>query len=339
MRAVIDRGHQMKQDVAPQGTQSKPQLSFWQIWNMCFGFLGIQFGFALQNANVSRIFQTLGADMETLPGLWIAAPPDRADRAADRGLPLGSHLDGTGPAASVLHGRGGSRLGRAAAVSERVGAVDGGGPAVDAGRVDQHLDGAVPRLRRRPVAGTAARQRLCDAELLHRRGRGGGEPAAVVAGEVRRVEYRRPGEVPDTVRYAFYAGGAVLLLAIAWTVLRTREYPPEKLHAWDEAPALARRPRDAARVRRNALAWLLAGSIGVIAVALGGWDRQLYIFAGLLTAYGVALLLRSLRLREAPSPTSWTTSTTCRRRCGSSAWCSSSPGSRCSRCGSTPPAR
>ena len=53
---------------------SKPQLSFWQIWNMCFGFLGIQFGFALQNANVSRIFQTLGADMDQVPGLWIAAP-------------------------------------------------------------------------------------------------------------------------------------------------------------------------------------------------------------------------------------------------------------------------
>ena len=52
----------------------KPQLSFWQIWNMCFGFLGIQFGFALQNANVSRIFQTLSAEMDSLPGLWIAAP-------------------------------------------------------------------------------------------------------------------------------------------------------------------------------------------------------------------------------------------------------------------------
>ena len=65
----------MKQTDAPQGNaQHKPQLSFWQIWNMCFGFLGIQFGFALQHANVSRIFQTLGADMETLPGLWIAAP-------------------------------------------------------------------------------------------------------------------------------------------------------------------------------------------------------------------------------------------------------------------------
>ena len=53
---------------------AKPRLSFWQIWNMSFGFLGIQFGFALQNANVSRIFQTLGADMEQVPGLWIAAP-------------------------------------------------------------------------------------------------------------------------------------------------------------------------------------------------------------------------------------------------------------------------
>ncbi|MDQ3040441.1 MAG: hypothetical protein M3R16_11680, partial [Pseudomonadota bacterium] len=53
---------------------SKPQMSFWQIWNMCFGFLGIQFGFALQNANVSRIFQTLGASMDDIPMLWIAAP-------------------------------------------------------------------------------------------------------------------------------------------------------------------------------------------------------------------------------------------------------------------------
>src|SRR5512138_1116371 len=52
----------------------KPKLSFWQIWNMSFGFLGIQFGFGLQNANVSRIFQTLGADIDRIPILWIAAP-------------------------------------------------------------------------------------------------------------------------------------------------------------------------------------------------------------------------------------------------------------------------
>src|SRR5664279_2904976 len=52
----------------------KPRLNFWQIWNMSFGFLGIQFGFALQNANVSRIFETLGASIDQIPILWIAAP-------------------------------------------------------------------------------------------------------------------------------------------------------------------------------------------------------------------------------------------------------------------------
>lgn len=54
--------------------QRKEPLSFWQIWNMSIGFLGIQFGFALQNSNVSRIFQTLKAEIDDLPILWIAAP-------------------------------------------------------------------------------------------------------------------------------------------------------------------------------------------------------------------------------------------------------------------------
>jgi maltose/moltooligosaccharide transporter len=53
---------------------NKPNLSFWQIWNMSFGFLGIQFGFALQGGFMSRIFQTLGAEKDALPLLWIAAP-------------------------------------------------------------------------------------------------------------------------------------------------------------------------------------------------------------------------------------------------------------------------
>lgn len=53
---------------------ARPALSFWQVWNMSFGFLGIQFGFALQGGFMSRIFQTLGADKDALPLLWIAAP-------------------------------------------------------------------------------------------------------------------------------------------------------------------------------------------------------------------------------------------------------------------------
>ena len=54
--------------------EHRPKLSFWQIWNMSFGFLGIQFGFALQGGYMSRIFQTLGADKDQIPMLWIAAP-------------------------------------------------------------------------------------------------------------------------------------------------------------------------------------------------------------------------------------------------------------------------
>lgn len=52
----------------------KRKLSFWDIWNMSFGFLGIQMGFALQNANASRILQIFGADVEELSWFWIVAP-------------------------------------------------------------------------------------------------------------------------------------------------------------------------------------------------------------------------------------------------------------------------
>src|SRR2546426_3354091 len=52
----------------------KPRLSFWQIWNMSFGFLGIQFGWGLQMANMSAIYEYLGAKADQLPMLWLAAP-------------------------------------------------------------------------------------------------------------------------------------------------------------------------------------------------------------------------------------------------------------------------
>ncbi len=52
----------------------KPRLTFWQLWNMSFGFFGIQFGFALQNSNSSRIFSTLGASPDDLPWFWLAPP-------------------------------------------------------------------------------------------------------------------------------------------------------------------------------------------------------------------------------------------------------------------------
>ena len=52
----------------------KPRLNFWQIWNMSFGFLGIQFGWGLQMANMSAIYEYLGASADQIPMLWLAAP-------------------------------------------------------------------------------------------------------------------------------------------------------------------------------------------------------------------------------------------------------------------------
>ena len=92
--------------------QGKPQLSFWQIWNMCFGFLGIQFGFALQNANVSRIFQTLGASMDDIPILWIAAPLTGLIVQPIVGYLSDRTWTGLGSAPPVLPGRCGARHAR-----------------------------------------------------------------------------------------------------------------------------------------------------------------------------------------------------------------------------------
>ena len=288
----------MKQSEAQQGTSHKPQLSFWQIWNMCFGFLGIQFGFALQNANVSRIFQTLGADMDTLPGLWVAAP-----------------LTGliVQPLVGYFSDRTWTRFGRRRPYF-MVGAVLASlalllFPNVSvlwmaAGLLwilDASINISMEPFRAFVGDQLPVRQRASGYAMQSFFIGVGAVVASLLPWLLEKFGVPNtagPGEVPDTVRYAFYAGGAVLLLAITWTVLRTREYPPETLQAWDEAPPLPRRPRDPAIVRRNALAWLIAGIVGVFAVAWGGWDRQLYIFTGLITAYGVALLLRSMLQRD-----------------------------------------
>ena len=53
---------------------TKPNLSFWKLWNLSFGFFGVQIAYALQSANISRIFATLGADPHNLSYFWILPP-------------------------------------------------------------------------------------------------------------------------------------------------------------------------------------------------------------------------------------------------------------------------
>ncbi|WP_147653847.1 MFS transporter [Vulcaniibacterium gelatinicum] len=276
----------------------KPPLSFWQIWNMCFGFLGIQFGFALQNANVSRIFQTLGAEMEQIPMLWIAAP-----------------LTGllVQPIVGYLSDRTWTGLGRrrpyflAGAILASLALFampDSPALWVAAGLLwvlDASINVSMEPFRAFVGDQLPVRQRPAGYAMQSFFIGVGAVVASLLPWLLEQAGVANtapPGEVPDTVRYAFWCGGAVLLGAIGWTVLRTREYPPETLKAWDEAPPLPRRPREPARVRRHAAAWLLAGAAIAATVAWRGWDRQLYLFAALVAGYGLALALRA-RMRAA----------------------------------------
>ena len=143
------------------------------------------------------------------------------------------------------------------------------------------------------AAAVATSGRLRDAELLHRRGRGGREPVAVDAGARRREQrgHARISRVPDTVRYSFYIGAVVLLGAILWTVLSTREYPPAELHGFADATPLAEGVEPGSAYRAGAARTRLGGGrrprrrcwCGATAL-----DRMLYVLGGHVRGVGCA---------------------------------------------------
>ncbi|MGY3039577.1 maltose/moltooligosaccharide transporter [Rhodanobacter sp. TND4EL1] len=265
---------------------SKPALSFWQIWNMCFGFLGLQFGFALQNANVSRIFQTLGADLNDIPALWIAAP-----------------LTGliVQPIIGHFSDRTWTRLGRRR-------------PYFLVGAVFASL--ALLWMPNAPVLWMAAGLLwILDASInvsmepfrafvgdqLPTRQRPAGYAmqsffigvGAVVASALPWIlahfgvaNVAADGGIPDTVKYAFYAGGAVLLGAVLWTILSTREYPPEQLQSFSdnvaEQPAV-----DASRAWRWGVLLLVVGVAVLFAIQHFSLEKEVYVLAGGLIVFGL----------------------------------------------------
>ena len=272
---------------------TKPQLSFWQIWNMCFGFLGIQFGFALQNANVSRIFQTLGASMDDIPVLWIAAP-----------------LTGliVQPIVGYMSDRTWTRLGRRRPYF-LVGAVLAtlalffmpNSPTlwIAAGLLwvlDASINISMEPFRAFVGDQLPTSQRASGYAMQSFFIGVGSVIASLLPWILAKAGVGNtagPGDVPDTVRYAFYFGGAVLLLAVGWTVLRTREYPPDELRAHDTNDRAPAASLDTQRARLNGVAWLLAGAVGALAVWRFALDQQLYILGGLLAGYGIALIAAS----------------------------------------------
>jgi maltose/moltooligosaccharide transporter len=276
----------------------KPNLSFWQIWNMCFGFLGIQFAFALQNANVSRIFQTLGAGVTDIPALWIAAPltglivqpligyaSDRTWGALGRRRPY--FLAGAVLTTLALLWMPNSGVLWIAATLLWV--------------MDASINVSMEPFRafvgdqlptsQRPLGyamqsffiGVGAVVASLLPYLLARLG------VSNVAG---------PGGIPETVRDAFYIGGVVLLGSVLWTVFSTREYPPDQLRKFADAVKHADVAVDRSRAMGQGMVWLALGVVGARLVYAYDLEKELYLLAGGLTAYGLSQLWLSVGARQ-----------------------------------------
>jgi maltose/moltooligosaccharide transporter len=211
----------------------KPRLSFWQIWNMSFGFLGIQFGFALQNANVSRIFETLGANKEALPILWLAAPVT--------GLLVQ-------PIVGYYSDRTWNKLGRrrpfflVGAILASIALVvmpNSGVLWVAAGTL-WLMDGSIN------ISMEPFRAFVGDMLPDEQRTKGFAMQSffigtgAVVASMLPYmftnwfgVSNTAPeGEIADSVKWSFYIGAVAFLGAVLWTVAKTKEYPPDDMEAF-----------------------------------------------------------------------------------------------------------
>jgi maltose/moltooligosaccharide transporter len=215
----------------------KPTLSFWQIWNMSFGFLGIQFGFALQNANVSRIFETLGAKVEDIPILWIAAPVT--------GLIIQ-------PIIGHMSDRTWNRLGRrrpyfltGAILASMALILMPNSPALWIAAGTLWIMDASINVSMEPF-----RAFVGDMLSSEQRTRGFAMQSffigtgAVVASFLPYILtnwFNVPTEpvpgklIPLNVKLSFYIGAGVFFLAVFWTIIRTREYSPQELHEFDAA--------------------------------------------------------------------------------------------------------
>jgi maltose/moltooligosaccharide transporter len=213
---------------------AKPRLDFWQIWNMSFGFLGIQFGFALQNANVSRIFETLGASKDELPILWLAAPVT--------GLLvqpiIGYYSDRTW---SQRWGRRRPFFAAGALLATVALFLMPNASALWVAVIILWLMDASINVSMEPF-------RAFVGDMLPNEQRTTGFATqsffigigAVVASALPYMltnwfgvsNTAAAGTIPDAVKWSFYLGGLAYFFAVMWTVIRTKEYPPDDLEAF-----------------------------------------------------------------------------------------------------------
>lgn len=272
--------------------REKPRQSFWGLWNISFGFFGIQIGFALQNANMSRVFQSLGSSIDDLPALWVAAPLTGllvqpiigylSDRTwlgrLGRRRPyflLGAILAGLSlflmpysnallMAALLLW-----LLDASLNISmEPFRAFVG-----DMLRKDQHTAGYAIQTA---FIGAGAVMGSIIPEIMTWIG------VSNVAAD---------GGIPDSVRYAFWIGGAALFLAVMFTVASTQEYSPQQMAEFGEELEVAGVEQPiralASKSYIHCGIWIATGAAVAMAVPALDLEKELYLLGGLLITYGL----------------------------------------------------
>jgi maltose/moltooligosaccharide transporter len=216
---------------------NKPPRTFWQIWNMSFGFLGIQFGWGLQMANMSAIYEYLGARADQIPILWLAAPltglivQPIIGHASDRTWGLLGRRRPYFLAGAILSSAALLLMPRSSALWMAAGLL-------------WVLDASI-NISMEPF-------RAFVADLLpeSQRTRGFAMQSlfiglgAVIASalpylltNVFHMGGAHDGAIPFTVRLSFRIGAVAFLGAVLWTIITTKEYPPEDLAAFEKQKA------------------------------------------------------------------------------------------------------
>ncbi len=284
----------------------KPRQGFWGLWNISFGFFGIQIGFALQNANMSRIFQSLGTELDNLPALWIAAPLT--------GLlvqPIIGHMSDR-----TWLGRLGRRrpyfLAGAILAALSLFLMPLSGSLLFAALMLWVLDASL-NISMEPF-------RAFVGDMLNKDQHSAGyavQTAFIGVGAV--VGSIFPwaleqfgvsnavagGGIPNTVRYAFWFGGIALFTSVMWTVFATQEYSPEQMAGFEGRDA-AHDSNETARALANkglgsSGAWIAAGIAIILTVQTLELKKEVYLLGGLCAAYGFASVIAILMARQGRS--------------------------------------
>ena len=212
----------------------KPRLNFWQIWNVSFGFLGVQFGFALQNANASRILSDLGADLHSLSLFWLVAPimgliiqplvGSASDRTWNRLGRRNPYILAGGFAAAI----GMLLMPNSATLASFITPLFFG--AMMLALMDASFNLAFQPFRALVSDMVPSEQRnigySIQSFLINIGAVFGSILPFLLTNVIGLENTAEAGSVAPSVIWAFYIGASVMLGSVLWTVFRTKEYAP-----------------------------------------------------------------------------------------------------------------